>query len=189
MTFIFPVVFLASVVAMSFLEWAIHRWLMHRRRLPSWVYRVLPFLGHIQEDHAVMHHRKYYKVFNHEPDSVGKDFNLRLYYRSGVVWTAPLWLSLGLFWSWEAAAAWLAVVLLHHATWNLIHSEMHNPRPRRWLQVLPLYRYMARHHWMHHRYPGKCYNVVLPPLADLVMGTYLRPSARDRIGMAEVGLR
>jgi hypothetical protein len=188
MTFVLPVVFLAGVIAMSFVEWAAHRWLMHLRRFPGWAYSLLPILVRIQEDHAVLHHRKYFHVFNHEPDPVGKDYNLRLKYWVGVVFSVPIWLPLGLFWGWEAAVPILAVILLHHATWNLIHSEMHNPRPRRWLQALPLYRYLARHHWMHHRYPGKCYNVVLPPLADLVLGTYLRPSARDRALMAEIGV-
>jgi hypothetical protein len=189
MTFVFPIAFLVGVVAMSFVEWAVHRWLMHLRWLPGWVYRALPILSKVQKDHAIEHHHKYFKVFNHEPDPVGKDYNLRLKYWVSVVLSVPLWLSLGLFWTWEAAAACLAVILLHHAAWNLIHSEMHNPRPRRWLQSLSLYRYLARHHWMHHRYPGKCYNVVLPPLADLVMSTYLKPTARDLAAMAAIGVR
>ena len=53
MTFIFPVVFLAGIVLMSFIEWAIHRWFMHLRRLPGWAYRLLPILVRVQEDHAV----------------------------------------------------------------------------------------------------------------------------------------
>jgi hypothetical protein len=188
MTFIFPVVFVSGVVLMSFIEWAIHRWFMHLKRLPGWAYRLLPILVRVQEDHAVLHHHKYFKVFNHEPDPVGKDYNLRLKYWVGILLGIPIWLPLGLFWTWEAAAAFLVVIVLHHAAWNLIHSEMHNPKPRRWLQARALYRYLARHHWMHHRYPGKCYNVVLPPLADLLMGTYLRPSANDRALMAEIGV-
>jgi hypothetical protein len=59
--------------------------------------------------------------------------------------------------------------------WNKIHLEMHKPEQRifsKWQS----YRFLARNHWLHHRYQSKNFNVVFP-LADYVLGT--RAEAND----------
>ena len=53
--------------------------------------------------------------------------------------------------------------------WNHIHLEMHKPEQRNF-STWPIYRFLARYHWLHHRYPDKNFNVVFP-LADYVLGT------------------
>ena len=41
-----------------------------------------------------------------------------------------------------------------------------------------IYRFLARYHWLHHRYPDKNFNVVFP-LADYVLGTRARANDVD----------
>jgi sterol desaturase/sphingolipid hydroxylase (fatty acid hydroxylase superfamily) len=46
---------------------------------------------------------------------------------------------------------------------------------------------LARHHYLHHRYPNKNFNVVFP-LADYVLGTNARANEADLAGMRAEGL-
>ena len=68
----------------------------------------------------------------------------------------------------------LIVVCLHHFIWNQIHMEMHKPE-KRFFSHWSTYKFLARYHYLHHRYPNKNFNVVLP-LADYVLGTHIRAS-------------
>jgi hypothetical protein len=177
--------FAGSCVAVSFLEYFIHRYLMHKRPLPGLLYRWLPGLSALFSNHNVLHHGRYYKVFNHEEDPVGRTISLRLDLWIGLV--AGVLIGLALYpLSLVAGPVFLTVVLLHHLAWNLIHDEMHNPRPR-WFGHSWFFRFFARYHWMHHKYPGKNYNVVLP-CADFVFGKYARPTAVDRSEMRAIGI-
>jgi len=63
---------------------------------------------------------------------------------------------------------------LHHWLWNKIHLEMHKPE----LSIFstrPIYKFLARHHWLHHRYRDKNFNVVFP-FADYVLGQAFEPT-------------
>ena len=165
--------------AMSFFEHLAHRHFMHRKSIVDrWFPRVF-------ESHAVNHHRRYFKIFNFEPDENGRVENIRL----SLLPSMPLALIFSgfVFWfSWKASATFLLAILVHHLIWNAIHTEMHNPR-QRFFANWGVYKFLARYHLMHHRYPGKNYNVVVP-LADFVFGTYIRQSPSDRLSMDEVGL-
>ena len=57
--------------------------------------------------------------------------------------------------------------------------------PRLGLEV-PLYRFLARHHVMHHRQTGTNFNVVLP-LADYIVGTVAKPKETDIAEMKRLG--
>jgi hypothetical protein len=177
--------FAASCIVMSFLEFFIHRYMMHKRVLPRWLYRWLPGMGRVFENHAVLHHGRYYKVFNHEVDPKGRTISIRLDLWIGIV--GGILVALALYpVSLVAGPVFLSVVLLHHLTWNLIHEEMHNPRPR-WFRHLPFYKLLVRYHWMHHKYPGMNYNVVLPG-ADFLFGRHAWPTPDDRAQMRSIGI-
>jgi hypothetical protein len=166
-------------VAMSFVEHHAHRRWMHRKG-PA--HRWFPG---IYRRHAVLHHRTYYRKFNHEPDPAGRVLNIRFEVLPSLPIAAAAALAILPF-SVIAASMLCLAIFAHHAIWNAAHGEMHDPRGRffaRWRA----YRFLARYHWMHHTYPGKNYNVVLP-LADFVWGTHLAPSAKDRRRMEEIGL-
>jgi hypothetical protein len=177
--------FFASCIVLSFVEFFVHRFLMHKRILPRLVYRCIPGFVTVFQNHAVLHHGRYYKVFNHEDDPHGRRTSIRL----------DLWIALlggGLFWAATypldpvVGPVFASVALLHHLAWNCIHEEMHNPRPR-WFARTRFFRFFAHYHWMHHRYPGKNYNVVFPG-ADFVFGKHQKPSEADVAQMQAIGI-
>jgi len=54
---------------------------------------------------------------------------------------------------------------------------MHKPE-QRFFSTWPIYKFLARYHWLHHRSPDKNFNVVFP-LADYVLGTLAKANAVD----------
>jgi hypothetical protein len=174
--------FACSLVVMSFLEHQVHRWLMHRNNFLST--RFSSFKT-IFREHAVLHHGHYYKEFDHEPDDYGRDLNLHLSLSRGLVRTLPIWVALS-FVSIPGAIAFVSVLCMHHWTWNLIHEEMHKPH-KRFFSNWPLYKFLARHHYLHHKYPGKNFNVVLP-FADYVLNTHARATEEDFVTMRKLGI-
>lgn len=166
-------------VVMSFVEWGAHRYTMHRKSpLHRW------FPG-VYERHAVGHHRTFYHQFDREPDPDGQWLNIHFGVNPSLPIAAPILVALWLIS--PASSVTLAIVVsAHHLTWNLIHEEMHIPSGR-WFARTAVYRFLARHHYLHHRYPGKCYNVTLP-IADLVLGTWMFPRPRDVAAMEAIGL-
>jgi len=170
---------------MSFLEFFVHRFVMHKRSLPRWVYKCIPGFTTAFHNHAVLHHGRYYKVFNHEEDPRGRTISIRLdlwiaLVAGGVVWASTFWLTP------VVGPVFLSVAFLHHIAWNWIHEEMHNPKPR-WFSRTRLYRFLAHYHWIHHKYPGKNYNVIFP-CADFILGKYRRPSEEDIAQMRAIGI-
>jgi uncharacterized membrane protein YecN with MAPEG domain len=176
---VFVLWFVVWFFAMSFVEHIAHRNFMHRK---SFVDRWFP---RVFESHAINHHHKYYKQFNFEPDEEARVENIHLEFLP----SAPLALLLAgiaTYFSWRSGLMLIAAVFVHHLIWNLIHQQMHDPK-NPFFAKWGLYRFLARYHWMHHKHPGHNFNVVVP-LADFVLGTYVRPSEKDKASMAEIGL-
>lgn len=169
-------------VLMSFVEHQAHRHVMHRKHILS---GQISALKRTFEHHAVQHHGQYRKVFYDEPVPSGEDRGLRLNLKEGFVEALPFSLIIAIF-SLTGAAIFPFVVCCHHFFWNQIHLEMHKPE-RRFFSNWRLYKFLARHHYLHHRYPDKNFNVVLP-LADYVHGTNARATEADMAGMSAVGL-
>ena len=174
--------FIVSCILMSFIEHQVHRRLMHRRNYLSWNTAAFK---RVFEAHAIVHHQHYSKIFSDEPVAAGEDKEIRL-----TVWKAPLkalpFAAVIALVSWQGAAIFVAVMCFHHWTWNKIHLEMHKPE-HRVFSTWPIYRFLARHHWMHHRYQDKNFNVVFP-LADYVLGTSVRADAVELKRMQQLGL-
>lgn len=178
---------LASVALLSFIERFIHRFLMHRRVFPRALYRRLPFLQSYQTAHAVLHHATYYRRFNFEPDPVGRETDLRLGPETAIrlyAGVSPLVLALGLF-DPLGAAVFSVLAIGYMYLWGLLHREMHVPASRL-LQSLAAYRFLARYHFLHHRYPHLNFNL-LNPLADVTFGTVARAAPRDIREMLRLG--
>ncbi|MEW6128746.1 MAG: hypothetical protein AB1757_17025 [Acidobacteriota bacterium] len=174
-----------SAVFMSFAEHVVHRYMMHRKGLPRFIYKLIAYWGAIYEEHALLHHGKYYKTFNDEPDPEGKHLNLKLNVLLGFLFSLPF-AGIIYFFSAVGSIIFVAVVIFHHFAWNIIHTEMHVPKPR-FFSRLAIYKFLARYHYMHHIYPGRNFNVVLP-FADFLLGAVRRPSEKDRLGMEAIGL-
>ena len=87
----------------------------------------------------------------------GEDRGIRLNFWEGLVEGLPVAIIL-FFFSPVGAGMFMLVVALHHTIWNQIHLEMHQPT-KRFFANWSLYKFCARHHFLHHRYPDKNFNV------------------------------
>ncbi len=174
--------FLALTVLMSFIEHQVHRQLMHKKNFLS------KYIGHVKtifERHAGVHHGHYSGAFSDEPVAPGTDRGIRLKINEGFLEALPISAVIAIV-SWPGAIIFEIVVCLHHFIWNKIHLEMHMPE-RRFFTKWPVYKFLARHHYLHHRHPDKNFNVVLP-LADYILGTNVHADKSDWEGMQQSGL-
>ena len=169
-------------VLMSFIEHQVHRRVMHRKGFFS---SRIAALKTAFEQHAIVHHGHYLKTFHDEPVPAGTDRGIQLSMREGFLESLPFSLVIAVF-SYTGAIIFPVIACVHHYIWNKIHMEMHKPEDRfftRW----SVYKFLARHHYLHHRYPNKNFNVVFP-LADYVLGTNARANEADLAGMRAEGL-
>ena len=166
-------------IFMSGVEYASHRWTMHK-----W-----SFMDYISPgtfaDHAYKHHGKYYKVFNAEEDPIGRDFGLLLGYRWALIVSMLLmaickYCNIPVF-----GLAFSSVLFLHHYIWNQLHVEMHKPQGR-WFSKLNVYKYLCRHHYLHHKHVNRNFNGMLP-LFDWILGTTHTPSSQELRDMKAMG--
>jgi sterol desaturase/sphingolipid hydroxylase (fatty acid hydroxylase superfamily) len=174
--------FIASCILMSFIEHQVHSRLMHRKNFLS--ERTASFKRTF-EAHANVHHKHYTKIFSDEPVARGADEEIRMNPFKGMLRAIPIALLLSVV-SWQFAIIFVAVVGLHHAIWNMIHLEMHKPE-QRYFSSWPVYKFLARHHCLHHLHQNKNFNVVFP-FADYVLGTNVKPDERDLKALREFGL-
>ena len=147
-----------GIIALSFIEWGVHKYLMHR---PS----ITLFRSHFLE-HAIAHHGRYYKVFNRE-SGAGKYLNLSLSVAgtvTGILLVSPL-----AMFSLTGFIVFAILGVLHAIIWSAIHSEMHLNRGT-WFASTRAYQALMWHHFLHHQHPRRNFNVVIP-LADFVFNT------------------
>lgn len=148
-------------------EYALHRWMMHRRS------RVLPYS---YEMHTLLHHRVFggdatYHVQREE------DRDLILFHW----WQAPLLLAVHVppVWGLQVASGLpvlgggMAALAVYYGLYEYLHWCMHNPAGR-WVEWTRVFRYLDARHHLHHGLWGINFNVVLP-VGDLVFGTF-RPA-------------
>ena len=174
--------FIFSCIVMSFFEHQVHSRLMHRRNFLS---GRMASVKRMFEAHALVHHQHYSKIFCDEPVAPGEDREIRLTVRKAPIKAIPIAALIALV-SWEGAAVFVAAMTFHHWAWNKLHLEMHKPE-QRVFSTWPIYKFLARHHCLHHIYPGKNFNVVFPS-ADYVLGTSVRANNADRRYMQQWGL-
>lgn len=171
-----------SCVLMSFIEHQVHSQLMHRRNFLS---ERNKNYKRIFEAHAITHHGHYSKIFSDDPVPPGEDKEIRLTVRKAPIKSLPVTLPLAIV-SWQGALVFAVVMTLHHWIWNKVHLEMHKPE-RRLFSRWRIYQFLARYHYLHHRYPDKNFNVVFP-LADFVFGTVAHAGIKDLEDMYRLGL-
>jgi hypothetical protein len=176
--------FLALVVLMSLIEHWAHSRLMHKKPR-NFLTQKSPARWKMFDRHAIVHHRQYFKSFHDDPVPHGEDRGIQLNVWEGLIESLPVSAVLALF-SFTGAMLFPVVVCLHHITWNQIHMEMHKPEGR-FFAGWRLYKHLARHHYLHHRYPDKNFNVALP-VGDLLFGTMAKASADDWRAMEKEGI-
>lgn len=158
-----PASIVLSYFLLSLAEYLFHRYLMHQG-LPKWIYRLVPPLGTLVFEHRKLHHEKYYHQFDHEPDPVGKDINLRLGFEHtifGTIFFVPFLLVTAHYISLVPAIVFVVFVQLHAMLWNTIHVEMHQPRHPSWTKWR-IFRLLGRQHYLHHHNTRTGFNIVFP---------------------------
>jgi hypothetical protein len=162
---------------MSFLEYATHRWMLHKNHFVELFPRVREF-KEVLTDHVVNHHGHFYKVFNHEEDTNGKWAGL--FFPFGYYKLLTLFLATPLWFADHTSAYWCTVFFfMHFYFWNLFHKAMHFDEtvPAIWR---PWYRYVTYYHYLHHQHPNRNFNGCFPPLWDILLGTSARQTELDR---------
>lgn len=167
---------IVAIVLGSFFEHAIHKSLMHRE---SPFFRKKRFFANLFRSHALLHHGKYYKQFDHEDDPVGREESIIFAPQEIIaiqLMLLPIFFLIALV-SPVFGFCLLIVAFIHNNLWNIIHREMHQPKKPFWARWLA-YRFLARYHFLHHRHTAKNYNVVFP-FADYVFHTNAVATAED----------
>lgn len=151
-------------VASSFMEWALHRFIMHKP-LGSFDY---PFKAH-----AVVHHQVF--KFDHTYHLINEADKRTI---PMAWWNGPVLVLLAsipvmpvayFLESWLVYLGAVTGTALYYCTYEYIHWCMHLPKARR-MERSWLFRRLNGHHLLHHRYMHKNFNVVFP-IADLLLGT------------------
>lgn len=146
----------------SLFEWVFHRYLFHS---PKYVYRTF-------REHTLVHHQIYksdetYHSHEDHPEKVPMDW-----------WAMPL-MVLGhlpllflLQWLTGVPSVWggVAAIVVYFALYESFHWAMHVPRASRFLSRFRVWRFLDRHHRVHHKYMLSNLNVILP-ITDLALGT------------------
>ena len=164
------------IVASSFFEWLLHRYVMHR---PVKWFRY-PF-----QAHAVVHHHTFKADHTYHLIKESDKETIPMAWWNGpaliVVFTLPMvpvsWFT-GI-WALTCGAA--LGMTTYYCVYEYLHWCMHLPKARQF-ECFGLFRRINGHHILHHRYMHKNFNVILP-IADLCLGTLMR---RSRVRFAQV---
>ena len=159
-----------AVVQASFFEWAFHRYWLHRPWLPKDCFT----------SHTLVHHQlcKFDDTFHVHDEE--QEEALTFAWWGGPVLIAinvTPWLLIpwGLsaagithFNAWPAAFV-AAVFVIYYAGYEGFHYLMHKPSIA-WIERSRYFRFLERHHRIHHYRMDRNLNVLLP-FADLMLGT------------------
>ena len=157
------VAFLATFVYGSFFEWTLHRFVMHKRQ------KLVPYPFEL---HAMIHHKMFgwdetfhaqSKEMLEHVTFVPRDYLILLCIN------APLFLAVQWITGLQVALGGCLAVLMYLGMFDALHWMFHVPRAR-FVENFGPYRWIKRHHLLHHRYQNRNYNVVFP-LADFTLGT------------------
>jgi hypothetical protein len=155
-----------AVVFASFVEWAVHRYVMHK---PVWKF-TYPF-----ERHALVHHRifkadhTYHLIREEDKKTIPMAW-----------WNGPVLILIAaipfaiLSWlarRWGIVCGALLGCGVYYGAYEYMHWCMHLPRKRN-IERSGIFFRLNGHHLLHHRYMGKNFNVVFP-LADACLRTLI----------------
>jgi hypothetical protein len=158
--------FVVTFLYSSFFEWTLHRFFMHRKTFIEY-----PFKAHAQVHHQVFKSDKTYELQNPEDK----------WLITFAWWNYPLLLGLQspIILAFELAGIHIALgammgMTFYYFAYEYLHFCMHKPEGR-FFENWAAFKFINRHHTIHHKYMHRNLNVVFP-LADLVLGTLiLRP--------------
>lgn len=167
---------LSAIIYASFFEWTLHRFLMHR-----------PFLGfrYAYEAHALTHHGTFRSDESYHLQHEDDKHTIPMAWWNGPVLillsSIPLDFIGWYLGRWTIPLTAMGTIAVYYATYESLHWCMHLPRKRN-IERTGLFFRLNGHHVLHHRFPDRNLNVVLP-LADLCLGTLL---LRSKISFKQV---
>ena len=160
---------LAAFFYCTFLEWFIHRYVMHTNRISKLAF----------DRHAISHHseRRSLKTFYISPDGEYK-------YEIGessfvpILWFMhmPMFIVVWRYVSIPGCIALSIAGLLYLVAYEVLHFYIHAPR-NYLFQRTRLFRFYCEYHRLHHHKARVNYNVVMP-LADIILRTFSMESIR-----------
>ncbi|MBD2136916.1 hypothetical protein H6F32_04775 [Anabaena sp. FACHB-1237] len=168
-----------SEIVFSFTEHQMHSRVMHKKTLPKWFYKKYPIFEDIFEGHAIRHHGIWYRDFDFEPNEAGRNDNIRFRTLDVIIIMTCLLPINALFFAVSpiCGITFIVMLLIHGNVWNTIHTQMHLPTPA-FFSNWGIYKWLAVHHYMHHQFTNKNYNIVFP-LADYILGTKIPARRKD----------
>lgn len=167
----FLISLLLGICYASFCEWILHKYLMHRP---------LGKLVYAYKAHALVHHRIFKADHSYHLQDDKDKHTIPMAWWNGpvliILFTIPSCLLLltdmhNKYWIPLMISIALA---LYYGTYEFLHWCMHLPKKRR-LELWRIFRKLNGHHLLHHRYPHRNFNVVIP-LADWILGTLVSRS-------------
>jgi hypothetical protein len=164
-----------TYVLVSLVEYLSHRYLQHTRVVAKRFPRIA-LLEKIFIDHAKVHHHDAYDLFNNEPNPRLRMYNLVIKYRTTAAVMIVLGLPLYAVDHLTAIVFW-AVAVVHNLVWTSVHIEMHVNHGH-FIRSTPFFKYWEEYHFIHHLYPSKNFNGMLP-LWDWICGTFARGDQDD----------
>lgn len=165
-----------AIIQASLFEWAFHRYWLHRPWLPKDVFTA----------HTLIHHQlcKFDDTFHVEEEEQHEALHFQW-------WGGPFLVSLNILpWimvSWALAAAGITPInwfligtvaitcSLYYVGYEGLHYLMHKPSVQ-WLERMPYFQFIKRHHRIHHVRMDRNLNVLVP-IADFLLGTLVRETA------------
>ena len=158
--------FVVATVFASFFEWALHRFVMHKR---------VEFFSYPFEKHAMVHHQIFKADETYHLINEKDKYTIPMAWWNGpaiiAVGIIPFAVAAVLLKSWGIICGSLFACCAYYGTYEYLHWCMHLPRKRS-VERSGIFFRLNGHHLLHHRYMGKNFNVVFP-LADLCLGTLL----------------
>lgn len=159
--------FFSAFVINSFFEFIVHRFFLHKRAWPSYPY----------EKHAKSHH----VIFGGDDSYHAHDDFARSHitftafdYLVAILGTLPFWILAEFAVGRPIIGGCFLATLAYLQVFNSLHLRWHLPSDT-WFQRTRLFLWMKGRHKIHHGDHAKNLNLVVP-IADLLFGTFARPS-------------
>lgn len=165
----------SNLVYASVVEWSLHRFVMHRPI--KWF--MYPYNAHDGTHHGSFSGLKYHFDGTQNIAKVTMAWwNGFVIIALGIMPFFTVTMILYLFgWGlgvWMILSSGIFVSTAYFVTYEYFHWCMHVPKGR-WFQDTRFFRWFNGRHILHHRFPEKNFNVVLP-IADYLFGTLLLKS-------------
>lgn len=162
------VTFVVSFLYSNMFEYALHRWVMHRR----WRALSSPFETHTRFHHRIFHNETSYHVRRDED---------RAHVLLFTWWQVALWVGshAPALWTLQWASglplfyAGMIGLVVYYGLVEYLHWCMHSSVGR-WIERSRIFRSLEAHHRFHHQYWRANFNLILP-IGDILFGTF-RPA-------------